>query len=300
MDIRIGSKVSNFLIMMPSFAVFAYVIPYIVPNMNPYVWIPLFTLPFIKLFMPKALRQYLYRTVLVLILLLFLYAEFSYAGLLGGFGNPYLLSVLLTFPNILSFEMSLAFIMLVEGTLTSRERGAVSYMLISFLVLAEQLSAVYLYNSGEFRVLYSQLLPYLSSLPLVPGSGFQFAYEISFLMQYYAIYTLIFLGAEGIQLPLNALAEPYNFVILVSFVISFVAIASSFYLGGNRDRRYRLSGIAVSMTTGVAIAIVFLFVMRVMQNYDYQFLALSILLALLWLYAAHVIRKSSKTSITNI
>ncbi len=300
MDIRIGSKVTNFLIMMPSFAVFAYVLPYLIPNMNPYVWIPLFALPFIKLFMPKAVRQYLYRTVLVLVILLFLYAEFSYAGLLWGFGDPYLLFLLLTFPNILSFEMSLAFIMLIEGTLTGRERGAVSYMLFSFFLLAEQLSAVYLYNSSEFPVLYNQILPYMSSLPLVPGSGFQFAYEMSYLMQYYAIYTLIFLGAEGIQLPLNALAEPYNFVILVSFVISFAAILTSFYLGGERDRRYRLSGIAVSMTTGVAMAIVFLLVMRMMQNAGYQFLALSILLALVWLYAAHVIRKSSRSSITNI
>ncbi len=300
MDIRIGGKVSNFFIMMPSFAVFAYVIPYLIPNMNPYVWIPLFVLPLVKQVMPKAVRQYLYRAVLVLVLLLFLYAEFSYAGLLGGFGDPYFLSLLLTFPNILSFEMSLAFISLIEGTLTGRGGGAVSYMLFSFFLLAEQLSAVYLYTSSEFPLLYTQLLPYLSSLPLVPGSGFQFAYEMSLLMQYYAIYTLIFLGAEGIQLPLNALSEPYNFVILVSFVISFVAIASGFYLTGERDRRFRLSGIAVSMTTGVAVAIVFLFIMRMMQNSGYQFLALSILLAIAWLYAAHVIRKSSRSSITNI
>ncbi len=286
--------------MVPTFAIFEYVIVFLLQNMDAAIWIPLFSLPFIKAVLPKAFKPFVYRAAISFFLFIFLYAELSVAGLLGNFADPSLFGHLITFTFILSIEISLAFIIMMEGAFTDKPGKAITYMLASFFLMVEQLSAVYLYQSPMFPVYYSALVPYLSSLPVVPASGFQFAYEINFLMQYYAIYTLLFLGAEGIPLPLSVIFMPYDYVILASLVVSFTAIYMHFSFNGEKIIKYRLSGAAFAGIFGILIAIISMIVMRIFQYSNYQFFMLSLIIASFWIVAASVVKKASRNEITNI
>lgn len=302
---KIAGLATNIGVMMPSILVFAYVIPYVLTVMTYTVWIPLFSLPFIKLISPKRLKYWVYRVSLLVILSIFLYAELSYSGIIPSpFADPFIFPQLIQIDVIVSLFFSIGFISMFEGIFTDRPFASLGYMLGSLFIFGEQLSAVYLFTSPLYPVIYSELLPYIHSLPVsFPNSAptyFGSAYIINYMVQYYAIYTLIFRGAEGVQLPLTVIHNFFDYFILGALVVSFASFVAKLYLEGESDDVYRLPGLSAAIIGGVIISLIIVVFVNLFQHLEYQFTVLSFLLLGFWLAAGITIKRSSRRETINI
>ncbi|MCL5730800.1 MAG: hypothetical protein M1605_01590 [Candidatus Thermoplasmatota archaeon] len=302
---RTSELVSNIGVMTPSILVFGFVIPYVLTVMTYAVWIPLFSLPFIRLIIPRRFRYLVYRIALLVILSIYIFAELSYTGIIPApFADPYLFLQLVQIDVIVSLFFSMGFISMIEGIVADRPFGSLGYMLGSLFIFGEQLSAVYLFTSPLYPLIYNQLLPYTRSLPVsFPSSAptyFGNAYIINYIVQYYAIYTLIFRGAEGVQLPLTVIHNFFDYFVLGGLVISFSSMVWKLYLEGESDDVYRLPGLAIAVIGGVFISLFIIIFIDLFQSIGYQFAALSFLLVGLWLTAGILVRSSSRGKTINI
>ncbi len=269
----------NAMLISPSIFLLLFGLSYALPDMNPYIYIPLFLLPLIKRLSPKLIRLNTYRLVVIIFLLLVLDTIFSRLApntpIVGGIGVP------ITFTTMFTVEICLGYLLVVESLFANKPYHVIGGMIASLALLGEIYAAIAFLNSPYFNEFVTGYGIVIGKFALGSISRLQMALIGVAVLEFAAITSLIFNGFMTFM-PLyggspHSLVLPYSRLLLGLFGVSFIGVVGRFYVDGEKDETFRLEGLFYSVIMGVVISSIVVYFAGLFQGLDYQFMVISIL-----------------------
>lgn len=235
-------------IMLPALFLLFYTLPYAVPYINYYIFIPMVILPLLRFFLKKKIFSYVYPMFTLIFLLVILYSLVAEIGIFHYWLFNYLL-ITFNFETLVSAMTAFGIMILEEGIITKSIYRVLGSFIFSNLFLLEQYAAIYLMkNPAAISIFNGQPLSYYQ------------AFSAIFYLELLSFYSFIVNGYEYL-LPLATLNLPYSRAILLLFLISLVALLLFLYRSDKRwssERGVNLGYAVVAGSVVGAVAVIFL------------------------------------------
>ena len=272
----------NIGIMLPSLAALFFILPFAYSSLNYYIFVPVILLPVVRRFLPAYFSKFIYNIATILVLLLivnYLYSPF--------YRHTFIISSLtipITSTVIMSFELGIVVIVIIEGMLARKAQHTIGAMIGSLAVLLEFVSAVLIIYLPHYSGIASVINNEYQASGLAIRTKFQEQFYVAITVEYLALAGLLLNGSistyhiggqsVSLSLPLNTINASVDYLLLGTFVVALMMIVIRYYLGGESDYEVRLDELFYSVIIGSMSAIIALAVLNLPQFSDYQFTAI--------------------------
>lgn len=244
----------NLAIMAPSLFLLYYLVPYVIPNVNVFIFAYIIIIPFLHALTPRRLKYAVYPLAIIVFLIVVLITIMIDSSLISQNFILQYFTIPLNSVTFISIISAVGFLFTIEGIFSDKIYKTVGFLVLSLASLLDQLAIVTVMLSNSYSYFY--------------------AYTVVNAEEVYSLYSLFVDGFQKV-LPLATLQIPVNKELLVAFIISLIGIFSIIYLDGKDRDPEILNRMAYPVFFGAVLGLGVFAFLEVMTTYNFQFTAVA-------------------------
>lgn len=250
-----GDFVTNIAVMAPSIFLLYYLLPYVLPSVNIFVFSYIIIIPFLHALTPRRLRYVVYPLAVIAFLIVVLVTIMIDSSLLLQNYILQYFTIPLNAYTFISIISALGVLFTVEGIFSDRIYKTAGFLMISLASLLDQLAIVTVMLNNNYTYFY--------------------AYTVVNAEEVFSLYTLFVDGFQKV-LPLATLNIPVNRELLITFIISIAGILISLYRSGRERDPEILNRLAYPVFLGSVLGLGAFAFLEFMTTYSFQFTAVAV------------------------